>query len=145
MRRTMTTALAGLALAFTIGLGAPAASAAPAAIQVQAPAEAPAAAARVAHVSRGALARMLIRATAELTGAELSAVRQALRDGQSLAEFAAANGSSGEAVVQAVVARARERLDKAVENGRITQEQAEELIQRLTERATELVNRKRGA
>jgi polyhydroxyalkanoate synthesis regulator phasin len=82
----------------------------------------------------------LIRTTAELTGLEPSAVMEALRNGQSLAQIAAANGQSGEAVVQAVVDKATERLDQLVANGRIAQEEADQMITRLTERANTLVN-----
>ncbi|MCG8350283.1 MAG: hypothetical protein MI924_21165 [Chloroflexales bacterium] len=82
----------------------------------------------------------LIRTTAELTGLEPSAVMEELRNGESLAQIAAANGQSGEAVVQAVVDKATERLDRLVANGRITQEEADQMIARLTEQANTLVN-----
>lgn len=84
--------------------------------------------------------RALVRTTADLTGKEVSAVRQALVDGQSLAQFAAANGSSGDAVVKAVVDKASERISKAVTDGRISQEFADAMVKELTRKATELVN-----
>jgi hypothetical protein len=64
----------------------------------------------------------------------------AVRGGQSLAQVAATNGSSGDAVVQAVATKAGQRLEREVQAGRITQERADELLQRLTERATAIVN-----
>jgi hypothetical protein len=123
-------------LAATLALGAPAqAAAAPAA-----PAGQEAAVAGHRVPTGRALVRVLIRTTSALTGESVPAVRAALRDGQSLAQFAAANGSSGDAVVQDVVGRARERLDKAVEKGRISRQLADALLAELTTKATEIVN-----
>lgn len=149
MQHRLRTTIAGIglagALALTIALGSPAPARAapvrsqPALSSAQAPAMI-----NVRALPGRPLARALLRATATATGAEQKAVRDALRAGQSLAEFAAANGSSGDAVVQSVVAKARTRLDKAVENGRITRERADALLQKLAERATALVNKKRG-
>lgn len=130
-------ALAGAcALAATLALGAPA----PAAAAPAAPASQEAAIAGHRVPTGHALVRALIRTTSALTGESVPAVRAALRDGQSLAQFAAANGSSGDAVVQDVVDRARERLARAVENGRISQQLADALLAELTTKATEIVN-----
>lgn len=82
----------------------------------------------------------LVRATVDLTAQDVQAVRQALVDGQSLAQFAAANGSSGDAIVQAVLDKARTRLDKAVASNRITRQRADEALAKLATRATEIVN-----
>ncbi len=82
----------------------------------------------------------LVRTTAELSNIEVSAVREALNNGQSLAQIAAANGSSGDAVVQQVVANAKSRLDQAVAAGRLTQERANTMLTNLTDEATKLVN-----
>jgi hypothetical protein len=67
-------------------------------------------------------------------------VRESLSQGQSLAQIASANGSSGEAVVQDVKTRAEEQLDQAVANGRISQQQADERLAKLEQRATAIVN-----
>lgn len=82
----------------------------------------------------------LIRTTAELTNQTSLEVTEALTGGQSLAAIATAGGSSVEAVVAEVAAKARERLDTAVERGRMTQEEADQLLQELEQRATELMN-----
>lgn len=82
----------------------------------------------------------LIRATAEVSGIEVAEVIEGLRNGQSLAQIAAANGSSGDAVVQQAVEQATERLDRAVANGRLTQAEADALLDKLTEEITRLVN-----
>lgn len=124
------------ALAATVAFAAPA----PAAAAPAAPQAALAQQAQAKPRAARMLVAALVRATVEATGQDAPAVRQALVGGQSLAQFAAANGSSGDEVVQAVVAKARERIDKAVARGRITSERAETLIDKLTTRATELVN-----
>ncbi len=105
-----------------------------------APANAPVAAQQEAFRGGGGLAAALIRSTSELTGLTGQQVLDELRAGKSLAQIAAANGSSGDAVVQAVVARIKERLDRLVAAGRLTQAQADERLATVTTRATELVN-----
>lgn len=67
-------------------------------------------------------------------------LRAALADGQTIAEIAEANGVSVDDVVAALVEPAEERLDDAVENGRLTEAQASEKLADVTERATDLVN-----
>ena len=67
-------------------------------------------------------------------------LRDALRDGQTLAEVAAANDVEPQAVIDALVAEAAERLDDAVADGRLDQDDADERRQGLTERITEAVN-----
>lgn len=141
LARASALAAAG-ALAATLALGAPApASAAQSAAAPAAQSAAQSAAERGPRQLTGrALVAALVRTTADLTGQELQAVRAAVIGGQSLAQFAAANGSSGDAVVQAVADKAAERLDKAVESGRISRQLADALLQELTTKATALVN-----
>jgi hypothetical protein len=61
----------------------------------------------------------------EETGLDIHDVMQQLRDGSTLAEVVEANGGDVQAVIDAAVAAASERLNEAVSNGRITQEQAD--------------------
>jgi uncharacterized protein (DUF433 family) len=82
----------------------------------------------------------LIRATAEETGLSIEQVLEQLRAGQSLADIAAANGSSADAVIANAAARAEARLDQAVANGRITQEEADAKLAELTDRANDIIN-----
>lgn len=94
-------------------------------------------------VGRGAVSD----AVTELLGLEPEAVREALRDGSTLAELAEANGVSTDVLVGTLVTEAAERLDVAVENGRIDAERAAEFEERLEEQITERVNgefRRRG-
>ena len=68
-----------------------------------------------------------------------------LADGKSLADVAKAEGKSVDGLVQALVAGAEERLDDAVDDGKLSQAQADEIKAGLEERMTELVNREPGS
>ena len=72
-----------------------------------------------------------------LTEAQL---HERLRDGQSLAEIAKAEGKSVDGLKQALVASAKERLDEAVADGRITAAQRDELLERLESKIDAVVN-----
>jgi hypothetical protein len=63
-----------------------------------------------------------------------------LRDGKSIADIAEAQGIDLDAVVDAIVKHASEKLDALVEKGVLTQERADELKANLEERINELVN-----
>jgi hypothetical protein len=84
--------------------------------------------------------RQVIGTAAEVIGIEPADLVAALQDGQTIADVAAANGSSGDAVVAAIVANADEKLQEAVDNGRITAEEKAEKLAQMTERLTEAVN-----
>jgi prolyl-tRNA editing enzyme YbaK/EbsC (Cys-tRNA(Pro) deacylase) len=77
---------------------------------------------------------------AEAIGIATDDLRAALRDGQTLAEVAEANGVDPEQVVDVLVANGTERLDAAVSAGRIDQAAANERRANLPERVAELVN-----
>jgi hypothetical protein len=77
---------------------------------------------------------------AEMLGLEGREIREALRNGSSIAELAEARGIDSADIVDAIVARAEERLDTAVENGHIDDAQAAEMLTRTAERAEDLVN-----
>jgi hypothetical protein len=74
-----------------------------------------------------------------LTEAEL---HERLRNGRTLAEIAKAEGKSVDGLEQALVAAAKEKLDQAVENGRITVAQRDEMLERLEVKIDALVNGK---
>lgn len=71
---------------------------------------------------------------AEIIGIDAEALRTELREGSSIAEIAEANGVDPQAVVDALVAEASDHLDVAVENGRLTAEEAAERLAERTER-----------
>ncbi len=81
----------------------------------------------------------LLRETANATGLTVTAVKEQVQAGSTLAQIAAANGSSAEAVVQAVLADAEVRHARAVENGRMTQAEADQQAAELEQRANELM------
>ena len=77
---------------------------------------------------------------ADAIGIEEDELLDALRDGQTIAEVAESNGVDPQTVIDALVAATQERLDDAVADGRIEQEDADERLADVTERITEFVN-----
>jgi polyhydroxyalkanoate synthesis regulator phasin len=82
---------------------------------------------------------------ADLFGLEPGALRDLLRDGQSLADVATAQGVDVQTVIDTLVNASKEHLDEAVADGRITQEEADAKLVEQTERITEMVNTARPA
>jgi polyhydroxyalkanoate synthesis regulator phasin len=82
---------------------------------------------------------------AELLGIDAAELRSSLRDGQSIADLAEANGIDVQTVIDALVAEAESHLDLAVENGRLTEDEAAEKLVDVTERITARVNGERPA
>jgi hypothetical protein len=89
---------------------------------------------RGGHIGQG------LEAAAEELGLSTDEIRTALADGQSLADLAAANGSSADALVAVLVAEATTHLDGHVADGDITQAEADERLADMTERVTAMVN-----
>ena len=77
---------------------------------------------------------------AEITGLSAEDIRAGLAEGNTLAEVVGDQMSEDD-LVAALVAAATERIDSAVDAGRIDQERGEELIADLDEKITEMVNR----
>lgn len=77
---------------------------------------------------------------ADAIGIEVEELRAALGDGSSIADVATENGVSVDAVVDALVAGANERIDQAVEDERISAEDAEARRAEAEERIQALVN-----
>jgi hypothetical protein len=61
-----------------------------------------------------------------------------LGDGETLAEIAKAEGKSVDAVEKAVEAALKEHFDKAVKDGDLTREEADEMLEHMTERLDDL-------
>lgn len=80
---------------------------------------------------------------AELLGIDAVELRAALREGQSIADLAEANGVDVETVIDALVDEAERHLDLAVEDGRLTEAEADERLADITERITDRVNGER--
>jgi outer membrane murein-binding lipoprotein Lpp/AraC-like DNA-binding protein len=87
----------------------------------------------------GPFARKL-EAAARYLGLTQAQLREALADGKSLAQVARDRNKSVEGLVDALVAAAEQKLDQAVESGRLTEAEKRELLSGLRERITDLVN-----
>jgi len=79
----------------------------------------------------------LVDATASATGLSTEDVLAELEAGKTFAEIAQAQGVSSEAIVDEFVAERAAALEQAVNDGRITQEQADAMIEEMTEHVTE--------
>lgn len=79
-------------------------------------------------------------AAAEAIGIDESDLLAALRDGQTIAEVAEANGVAVDAVIDAMVADAEAAIDQAVEDGDLTQAEADAKKADLQDRITAAVN-----
>ncbi len=83
---------------------------------------------------------MSLDIAAETIGIERSALMDALADGQTIADIAAANGTEAGTVIDALVAAHQAKLDELVADGSITAEEAAERAAEAVERITGLVN-----
>jgi len=63
-----------------------------------------------------------------------------LRDGRTIAEVAEAQNVNVDDIVDAMVEKAQERTDRAIENGRLSQDEADERLAMFEEKVTERVN-----
>jgi hypothetical protein len=82
----------------------------------------------------------LAAAAADVIGIDERALLAAMADGETIADVARAHDVEVSEVVDSIVASMQERLDEAVENGWLARDQAEELAEGLSDRATDLVN-----
>ncbi len=78
-----------------------------------------------------------LETVADVLGMEIAELADALRNGQTIADIA---GDETQAVIDTLVDEAAERLATAVENGRLTQEEADEKLPEITERVVAMVN-----
>lgn len=83
----------------------------------------------------------LVEGTAEYLGLTPAEILEELKDGKSLAEVAEANGKTTDGLVQALIEDAKTHLGQAVEDGRLTDERADEMLERLENRLPDLVER----
>jgi uncharacterized protein YidB (DUF937 family) len=79
-------------------------------------------------------------ALTDLLGIDGEELRTQLRDGATLAEIAQAQGVDVQEVIDELVAEVTERVDNAVENGRIDQAEADEKLAEAEARITDMVN-----
>lgn len=83
-------------------------------------------------------------AIAEAAGVTVEELHEARHSGKSLAEIAAAEGVSRDTLVDRLVALAEDRIDAAVEDGRMTAEQAADRKAGLEDRIEVMVDRTGG-
>jgi hypothetical protein len=76
----------------------------------------------------------------DLLGIDLDELRSELAEGKSLADIASELGIDPQQVIDDLMAAVEERLDQAVDNGRLSQERVDELLAELEERITDMVN-----
>jgi polyhydroxyalkanoate synthesis regulator phasin len=81
-----------------------------------------------------------LEVAAEAIGIERSALIDALQNGQTIAEVAAANGVETQAVIDALVNAHQQMLDELVADGTITADEAAERAATAAERITDFVN-----
>ena len=87
----------------------------------------------------GHVLRFGFDAAAGYLGVTDEELREALRDGKSLADVAKAEGKSVDGLVDALVQAQTARLDQAVEDGRLTKAQRDEIVEGLEERVERMV------
>lgn len=79
-------------------------------------------------------------ALTDLLGLDAQELHQQLRDGATLAEIAATQGVDTQAVIDELVGELTERIDNAVENGRINQAEADQKLADAQAKITDMVN-----
>lgn len=84
--------------------------------------------------------RGFIRVISDETGLEPREIIDEVRADKTLAMIITENGSTNQIVIDAALAAATERTTQAVENGRITQERADEILAELPEQLDTLLN-----
>ncbi len=83
-------------------------------------------------------------AAAEALGIPQDQLMQELRDGKSLAEVAEGQGMSVDELSEALLAQVKAQLDALVADGKLTQEQADQIFQRTEENIDSIVNAEGG-
>ena len=85
------------------------------------------------------MARMLMTAITDETGMDAPIVLQAVRDGSTLAEVIEANGGSVDNVIASATATVTDRVNEAVNNGNMTQEQADNILGSIEQTLTDIL------
>lgn len=81
-----------------------------------------------------------LSAAADYLGLSVDELRERLRDGQSLADVAKAEGKSVEGLEQAILDSVKKKLDEGVSNGDLTQSQADDIFERIEEHVDDIVS-----
>lgn len=86
----------------------------------------------------------LVEATAEVLGVEVSVVKDGIENGDTLAEIANANGMGTDEFETALLANVKSTLDEKVASDDLTQEQADNIYERLSNNIDDIVNHEPG-
>ena len=89
---------------------------------------------------RRAVLRIAAGAAAETIGVTVDELRAAVRGGQSVAAFAESKGVDPDAVEQAVAGALNDAVDQAVADGRVADERAARIRERIPGAAERIVN-----
>jgi hypothetical protein len=81
-----------------------------------------------------------LEAAADYLGMTQAQLEEALEDGKTLAQVARDKGKSVDGLVDALVEGAEQKLEDAVESGRLTEAEKREMLEGLRDRITDLVN-----
>jgi Protein of unknown function (DUF2680) len=80
------------------------------------------------------------QAVADYLGLTVAQLREKLQNGDSLAEIAKAQDKSVDGLKDVILAEAKKHLDKAVSAGKLTQAQADEMFEHISEDVGDIVN-----
>lgn len=89
---------------------------------------------------RGRRSGRRLAVAAEAIGVDASTLQDALAEGESIADVAEANGVDADEVIEAMLDAKAERLSTKVEDGRITQDEADEKLAAFETKITDRVN-----
>lgn len=84
-----------------------------------------------------------VKAAAKEIGVSENDLKQARKDGKSIAQVAKDHGKSVDDVVNAIVKAATSDIDQAVKDGKLDAKKADKIKQKLPDRVKQLVNRER--
>ena len=85
-----------------------------------------------------------VQAAAKEIGVSTNDLKDARKDGKSIAQVAQDHGKSVDDVVEAVVKAATNDVDQAVKDGKLDAQKADQITKNLPDRAKKLVNREPG-
>jgi transposase-like protein len=84
-----------------------------------------------------------LSAAAKEIGVSEDGLKQALKEGKSIAQVAKEHDKSADDVVDAIVKKATSAIDQAVKDGKLDSKKADEIKQKVPDRAKQFVNRER--
>jgi uncharacterized protein (DUF433 family) len=96
------------------------------------------------HGGRGAMMRVgqeMLKVVAQTLGMEVDDLMAELRDGKTIADVAAEQGVSLDDIEAAILASIEAKLDQLVSDGKLTQEQADQILERVAEHIGDMLTK----